>query len=84
MNDKNFLPIFQVKARAKKSTQVHDRSRGGRKKDPLRNGTYPFTVPLLAVTARPLSPQSRSLLDWITGPEGQDLLERVGYVPLQQ
>jgi phosphate transport system substrate-binding protein len=48
----------------------------------IRNGTYPFTVSLLAVTARPLSPESKNLLDWITGPEGQELLERVGYVPL--
>jgi phosphate transport system substrate-binding protein len=49
----------------------------------IRSGAYPFTVPMLAVTARPLSAESKSLLDWITGPEGQDLLERVGYVPLR-
>jgi len=49
----------------------------------IRSGDYPFTVPLLAVTARPLSPQSENLLEWITGPEGQDLLERAGYVPLR-
>ncbi len=50
----------------------------------IRNGTYPFTVSLLAVTARPLSPQCKKLLDWIRGSEGQNLLERVGYVPLRQ
>jgi phosphate transport system substrate-binding protein len=49
----------------------------------IRNNAYPFTVPLLAVTARPLSPQGTSLLTWIIGPEGQDLLERVGHVPLR-
>ena len=48
----------------------------------IRNGAYPFITSILAVTARPLSPQSRNLLDWILGPEGQDLLERVGHVPL--
>jgi phosphate transport system substrate-binding protein len=48
----------------------------------IRSAAYPFTVPLLAVTARPLSPQGKSLLDWITGPEGQELLERIGYAPL--
>ena len=48
----------------------------------IRSGVYPFTVPVLAVTARPLSPQSKKLLDWILGPEGQNLLARVGYVPL--
>jgi phosphate transport system substrate-binding protein len=49
----------------------------------IGSGAYPFTVPLLAVTARPLSAESQSLLTWITGHEGQDLLERVGYVPLR-
>jgi len=49
----------------------------------IRNGTYPFIVPILAVAARPLSSQSKSLLEWITSPEGQDLLERAGYVPLR-
>ena len=49
----------------------------------IRSGVYPYTVPLLTVTARPLSAESTKLLDWITGPEGQDLLERVGYVPLR-
>jgi len=50
----------------------------------IQNGSYPFTTPLLAVTARPLSPQTKSLLDWILGPEGQDLIARAGYVPLHQ
>jgi phosphate transport system substrate-binding protein len=50
----------------------------------IQSGAYPFIMPLLAVTARPLSPQSTTLLDWILGPEGQALLERVGYVPLRQ
>ena len=49
----------------------------------IRNCKYPFAMPMLAMTARQLSPQSKSLLDWITGPEGQDLLERAGYVPLR-
>jgi phosphate transport system substrate-binding protein len=48
----------------------------------IASDAYPFTMPLVAVTARPLSPQSRSLLDWILGHEGQSLLAQVGYVPL--
>ena len=48
----------------------------------IKNGAYPFITPLLAVTARPLSAESQKLLDWITGAQGQDLLEQVGYVPL--
>jgi phosphate transport system substrate-binding protein len=49
----------------------------------IRSGAYPFTVSRLAVTARPLNPQSKSLIDWILGPEGQDLIARIGYVPLR-
>jgi len=49
----------------------------------IKSGAYPFTVPFVAVTARPLSPQSEILLGWILGPEGQDLIRRVGYVPLR-
>jgi phosphate transport system substrate-binding protein len=49
----------------------------------IQSGTYPLSVPVLAVTARPLSPQGKNLLDWILSPEGQDLLKRVGYVPLR-
>lgn len=48
----------------------------------IANGSYPLSVPLLAVTARPLSPESRQLIDWITGPEGQTLVSRTGYIPL--
>ena len=47
----------------------------------IRNGTYPFTVPILAITARPPSRETQSLLDWIVSPEGQYLLEDSGHVP---
>ena len=47
----------------------------------IRNGTYPLTVPFMAVTVRPLSPEAEKLLQWIQGPEGQDLIQRTGYVP---
>jgi len=48
----------------------------------IRSGAYPFAMPVVAVTAKPLSPQDKSLLDWILGPEGQTLLARVGSMPL--
>ncbi len=48
----------------------------------IANKSYPLVVPLLAVTARSPSPESRQLIDWIAGPEGQALVERVGYIPL--
>lgn len=48
----------------------------------IADGSYPLTVPLLAVTARPLDTEARQLLDWMTGPEGQALVKRTGYIPL--
>ena len=49
----------------------------------IRNGSYPLTGELLAVTCRPASPETKTLLSWLRGPEGQDLVARVGYVPLE-
>lgn len=48
----------------------------------IRNGTYPFVSEVMAVRARPLSPESRVFLDWLTGPQGQKLIQQVGYVPV--
>ena len=49
----------------------------------IRDGTYPYIVPLVIVSCRPLSRESKELIDWITGVEGQALIARTGYVPLQ-
>ena len=48
----------------------------------IANDTYPFTVPLVAVTVRPRSPETQALIDWLLGPEGQALIRKTGYVPL--
>ncbi|MDR2801437.1 MAG: substrate-binding domain-containing protein, partial [Desulfovibrio sp.] len=48
----------------------------------IRSGAYPLTTQLVAVTCRPLSRESQALLDWLTGPEGQALIAKTGYVPL--
>ena len=48
----------------------------------IRSGSYPLTVPFMAVTVRPLSPESEKLLEWMTGHEGRDLIRRTGYTPL--
>lgn len=50
----------------------------------IQNGRYPLTTHLVAVTARPLSQQSQGLLNWMLSAEGQNLVERAGYVPLQK
>jgi len=48
----------------------------------IRNGTYPLVSDVVAVHARPLSLESRNLLDWLTGREGQALIQKIGYVPI--
>ncbi|MDR2502861.1 MAG: substrate-binding domain-containing protein, partial [Deltaproteobacteria bacterium] len=48
----------------------------------IRSGSYPLTGSLLALSCRPLSPAARALLNWLTGAEGQALIAKVGYVPL--
>jgi phosphate transport system substrate-binding protein len=51
--------------------------------DTGRDGTYPYIVPLVIVSCRPLSRESKELIDWITSTEGQALIARIGYIPLQ-
>ena len=47
----------------------------------IRNGSYPSTSTLYAVTRKGESnPNVRILLDWVQGPQGQELVEKSGYV----
>jgi phosphate transport system substrate-binding protein len=48
----------------------------------IRDGVYPYIVPLVVVSCRPLSRESKELIDWIASAEGQSLITRTGYVPL--
>ncbi|MBQ4452780.1 MAG: WG repeat-containing protein [Clostridia bacterium] len=49
----------------------------------IANGTYPIITPLYAVTRKgEKNPNVALLLSFITGPEGQELLEKSGYVGL--
>lgn len=48
----------------------------------IRNGTYPLTVDVHAVTAGTTNPNVPKLLDWVRSAEGQALIEQVGYVGL--
>ncbi len=48
----------------------------------IRNDIYPFTGPMVIITAGSENPNVPKLIDWFLSPQGQDLLERVGYVPL--
>ncbi|MBQ3760386.1 MAG: WG repeat-containing protein [Clostridia bacterium] len=47
----------------------------------IRNGSYPIITPLYAVTRKgDTNPNIQIFLDWIKGPQGQELLEKSGYV----
>jgi phosphate transport system substrate-binding protein len=46
----------------------------------IRSGAYPLTVEIYAATAGTKNPRVRELIDWILSPQGQELVERSGYV----
>ncbi len=50
----------------------------------IESGAYPFTVNVYMVTARPVSENTQKLMDWFLGEQGQQLIEDIGYVPLQK
>lgn len=52
-------------------------------KENIRNGTYPLTSEFYAVTAGTENPNVQVLIDWILSSEGQALVEKVGYVPVE-
>lgn len=52
--------------------------------DHIADGSYAFTAPFYAVVRdEPASPELTALLDWFSGPEGQALIAKVGYVPMR-
>ena len=46
----------------------------------IRNGTYPFTVDVYAVTAGSTNANTQKLIDWVLSAQGQDFIEQCGYV----
>ena len=49
----------------------------------IRSGRYPFIYEIMAlVPKRSLSKETKLVLNWLTGPEGQAYIRRLGYVPL--
>lgn len=50
----------------------------------VRNKTYPFTVPVYAVTLKSNKQENVSrLIQWVLSEEGQSLVERTGYIPVR-
>ncbi|WP_029986734.1 PstS family phosphate ABC transporter substrate-binding protein [Lysinibacillus fusiformis] len=52
-------------------------------KENIRNGTYPLVSEFYAVTAGTENDNVQKLIDWIRTDEGQALVEKVGYVPVE-
>ena len=48
----------------------------------IENGAYPLASSFFAVTRSDADENTLALLDWITGPQGQELVARTGYTPL--
>ncbi|MDR3279383.1 MAG: substrate-binding domain-containing protein, partial [Synergistaceae bacterium] len=46
----------------------------------IRNGRYPFTADIYAVTTGDESANTRKLIDWILSEQGQNFVEQCGYV----
>ncbi|MEK4285072.1 PstS family phosphate ABC transporter substrate-binding protein [Ureibacillus sp. FSL K6-0165] len=51
-------------------------------KETIRSGEYPITGEFYIVTAGTENPNVNKLIDWVLSPQGQQLIEKVGYVPI--
>ena len=51
-------------------------------KESIRSGTYPITAEFYAITAGTDNPHAQAFIDWILSDEGQELVEKTGYVPI--
>ncbi|TDQ07116.1 PstS family phosphate ABC transporter substrate-binding protein [Pedobacter metabolipauper] len=52
-------------------------------KNTIGNDSYPFTAAFYAVTTDKATPNTRKLIEWVLSPQGQQLVERTGYVPIR-
>ena len=52
--------------------------------DTIRSGEYPITNEIYAVTAGSDNPHVEAFVDWILSDEGQEIVEKTGYVPISK
>jgi len=52
-------------------------------KQTIQNNTYPFTQTVYAVTTGNESENTKKFIEWILSPQGQELAEKTGYIPLK-
>ena len=45
---------------------------------------YPMTGEVLAITSQHSDPDCAKLIEWILGPQGQKLVEKTGYIPINK
>lgn len=50
--------------------------------DTIRSGDYPITNEFYAVTAGSDNPHVEAFIEWILSDEGQEIVEKTGYVPV--
>ena len=48
----------------------------------IENGTYPMASYFYAVTRADADENTKRFVEWMTGPEGQELVAKTGYTPL--
>ena len=48
----------------------------------IRNSTYPFIAEICAVTVGERSENTRKVVEFLLSPAGQELIDKVGYVPI--
>ena len=49
----------------------------------IQNNTYPFSQTVYAVTTGNESENTKRFIEWILSPQGQELVEKTGYVPVK-
>ena len=49
----------------------------------IENGSYPIASDFYAVTRRDCSENTKQLLAWILSEQGQSIIARTGYTPVQ-
>jgi phosphate transport system substrate-binding protein len=52
-------------------------------KTTVENGTYPLARPLFFYLRNKASGEIKSFIDWVLSPEGQAIVEKVGYYPVK-
>lgn len=51
-------------------------------KENIRNNQYPIASEFYVVTASTDNPHVDEFVEWILSPQGQELVEKTGYVPM--